>query len=110
MLVVLRNARSGPKAVVSRSVRIDTPVATRNLESENVSRLNAARRSSLVSIGRPGVELVLLEPRDPRGHVGRAKTGVLVHLLRAQDPSALSVCHTGPRHPVPGRLTPPRSE
>ena len=34
-LVVLRSDWSGPKTVVSRSVRIDTPVAMTNLESEN---------------------------------------------------------------------------
>jgi len=49
-LVVLRNLWSGPKTVVSRRVRTDTPVAITNLESENVSRLNTVRRSSLVAI------------------------------------------------------------
>ena len=49
-LVVFRKAWSGPKTVVSRRVRIDTPVAMTNLASANVSRLNTVRRSSLVAI------------------------------------------------------------
>src|SRR3974390_172127 len=49
-LVVFRNVWSGPKTVVSSSVRMDTPGAMTNLASENVSRLNAVRCSSLVSM------------------------------------------------------------
>jgi hypothetical protein len=49
-LVVFRKAWSGPKTVVSSRVGTDTPVAITNLASENVSRLNTVRRSSLVAI------------------------------------------------------------
>ena len=49
-LVVFRKAWSGPKTVVSRRVRMDTPVAMANLASANVFRLNTVWCSSLVAM------------------------------------------------------------
>ena len=61
-LVVFRKAWSGPKTVVSRRVRMDTPPG----------------------FGPPGIERVEPEPFDPAGGLGRGQAVLLVHPLRLQ--------------------------